>query len=128
MSEVAVVSGAWTAWEAREMDRVDEFFDPAVVFDFSHYEPWPHQRLYTGTTEAMQALGEWMLWWHAYWQDLIGYEESPGCVLAMVRHGGDRGGTHVEEHIALLFYVRGDRIVRWEPWADCDAARAALRA
>jgi ketosteroid isomerase-like protein len=126
MSDLDVVSAVWTAWERREMDRVDELLTEDIVFDFTHYPPWPHERIYRGAPAIMQALGEWMLWWHAYWQDLIGYEAGHGCVLALIRHGGDRGGSHVEEHLAMLYYVDGDRVNRWEPYEDLEAARSAL--
>src|SRR4051794_33842062 len=126
MSCVDVVNRVWAAWEARDLDEVVACMASNIVFDFSHYPRWPHETTYHGVDRAVQSLGQWMAWWTAYRQDLIGYEEHGDVVLAMVRHAGIRDGEHVDEHIALHFHVHGERITRWEPWEDLDAADAAL--
>jgi hypothetical protein len=70
-----------------------------------------------------------MAWWRGYRQELVGSEEASGRVLLDLRHRGERDGEVVDERLALLFFLDDDRrIVRWEPWSDVDAARAALHA
>ena len=129
MSALDAVKLTWASWEARDMETIVEHVRPDVVHDLSHYEGWPGEPRHVGVGHAFASLGDWMTWWHGYRQDLVGFEECGTRVLVLVRHTGLREGERVEEDLALLFYVGDDdRIIRWEPWSDVDAARAALRA
>jgi ketosteroid isomerase-like protein len=127
MSSVDLIPRAWAAWEVRDMDTVVDCMTPDVVHDLSHYEGWPGEPVNAGIGPALNSLGEWMAWWKAYRQDLVGFEEREAGVLAVVKQVGTRDGERVEEDLALVFYVHDGRITRWEPWSDVDAARAALR-
>jgi hypothetical protein len=70
-----------------------------------------------------------MAWWRGYRQELVETEETGNRVLLRVRQYGERGGREVDEPLALLFYLDDhQRITRWEPWSDVEAARAALHA
>jgi ketosteroid isomerase-like protein len=126
MSDVDVVRRAWAAWEQRDMDTMVECMTPDVVHDLSHYEGFPAAGVYAGIGPALQSLGEWMAWWKAYRQDLVGVEEADGRVLIVARHVGTRDGARVAEDLGLLFLVSDGRITRWEAWSDVDAARRAL--
>src|SRR5258705_276418 len=102
MSSVELVTRAWSAWELRDIDAVADCMAPDVVFDFSHYAGWPHEPVHAGIGPAMVSLGEWMAWWKAYRQDLVGYESEGGRVLIVARHFGTREGKRVEEDLGLL--------------------------
>ena len=66
------------------MDTVVECMTPDVVHDLSHYEGWPGEPRHMGIGPALASLGDWMTWWHAYRQDLLGFEEAGDRVLALV--------------------------------------------
>ena len=122
------VLGSWRAWEERDMDAVVAAMTPDVVHDLSHYEDWPGEPVNAGVGPALDSLALWMAWWRGYSQELVGSEEAPGRVLLELRHRGERDRVAIDERLALLFHLDGDRrITRWEPWSDVDAARAALR-
>ena len=119
----------WRAWEERDMDTVVDGMTPGVVHDLSHYAGFPAEPVNAGIGPALDSLATWMAWWRGYSQELVDTEETPGRVLLLVRHRGERDGREIEEPIALLFYLDdAQRITRWEPWDDVDAARAALHA
>ena len=123
------VLGSWRAWEDRDMDAVVAAMTPDVVHDLSHYEDWPGEPVNAGVGPALDSLALWMAWWRGYSQELVGSEEAQGRVLLELRHRGERDGAAIDERLALLFHLDGDRrITRWEPWSDVDAARAALHA
>jgi ketosteroid isomerase-like protein len=125
----AVVQRSWQAWEERDMDTVVASMTPDVVHDLSHYDGWPGEAVNAGVGPALDSLAAWMAWWRGYRQDMLGSEQAPGRVLLHLRHRGTRDGREIDERLALLFHVDDqDRITRWEPWSDPEAARAALRA
>jgi len=74
---VAVVRAVWTAWEARDMDRVLACFADDVVFDLSHYDAWRWEPRYDGVTSMMRFLAQWMSWWHGYNQQVLDDEPRP---------------------------------------------------
>jgi hypothetical protein len=120
---------SWRAWEERDIDAVVAGMTPDVVHDLSHYQGWPGEPVNAGVGPALDSLAVWMAWWRGYRQELVGSEEAPGRVLLDLRHRGERDGEAIDERLVLLFYLDGDqRITRWEPWSDVDAARAALHA
>jgi ketosteroid isomerase-like protein len=124
-----VVLRTWRAWEERDMDTVVDGMRPDVVHDLSHYEGFPGEPVNAGIGPALDSLAVWMAWWRGYRQELIDTEETPGHVLLHVRHRGERDGREIDEPIALLFHLDdAQRITRWAPWSDVDAARAAMRA
>jgi hypothetical protein len=123
------VLATWRAWEERDMDTVVDGLTSDVVHDLSHYEGFPGDPVNRRVGPALDSLAVWMAWWRGYRQELVGSEEASGRVLLDLRHRGEREGEAVDERLALLFYLDDDRrIVRWEPWSDVDAARAALHA
>jgi ketosteroid isomerase-like protein len=121
---IAVVRAVWVAWEARDMDRVLACFADDVVFDLSHYEAWKGAPRYDGPTSMIRFLAEWMSWWHGYHQEVVGDELHGRDVLLLVRHSGDREGTHVEEVGGLVYAVRPDgRIDRWTVFPTPELVR-----
>jgi ketosteroid isomerase-like protein len=127
---VAVVRAIWTAWEARDMDRVLACFADDVVFDLSHYDAWRWEPRYDGVTSMMRFLAQWMSWWHGYNQQVLDDELHGRDVLLSVRHSGDRDGGRVEEVGGLVYAVRPDgKIDRWTVFPGLEPARAwiALR-
>jgi hypothetical protein len=119
----------WRAWEERDIDNVVNGMTPDVVHDLSHYEGFPGNAVNRGVGPALDSLAVWMAWWRGYRQELVDTEEVPGRVLLELRHRGERDGREIDEPLALLFYLDGEqRITRWEPWADVEAARRALQA
>ena len=119
----------WRAWEERDIDNVVSGMVPDVVHDLSHYEGFPGEPVNTGVGPALDSLAVWMAWWRGYRQELVDTEENGNRVLLRVRQHGERDGRAVDEPLALLFYLDNEqRITRWEPWSDVEAARAALHA
>ena len=124
-----VVPRTWRAWEERDMDTVVDGMRPDVVHDLSHYEGFPGEPVNAGVGPALESLATWMAWWRGYRQELVDTEENGNRVLLRVRQHGERDGRAVDEPLALLFYLDDEqRITRWEPWSDVEAARAALHA
>jgi ketosteroid isomerase-like protein len=124
---IAVVRAVWTAWEARDMDRVIACFADDVVFDLSRYDEWKGAPRYDGPTSMIKFLAEWMTWWHGYHQEVVGDELHGRDVLLSVRHGGDRDGKHVEEIGGLIYSVRPDgKMNRWTVFHTPELARAWL--
>jgi ketosteroid isomerase-like protein len=124
-----VVLRTWRAWEERDMDTVVDGMRPDVVHDLSHYEGFPGEAVNAGVGPALESLATWMAWWRGYRQELVDTEEVGDRVLLHVRHLGEREGREIDEPIAIVFYLDDEqRVARWEPWSDVDAARAALRA
>jgi hypothetical protein len=106
------------------MDRVLACFADDVVFDLSHYEAWKGAPRYDGPTSMIRFLAEWMSWWHGYHQEVVVAELHGRDVLLLVRHSGDREGTHVEEVGGLVYAVRPDgRIDRWTVFPTPELAR-----
>jgi hypothetical protein len=125
----ATVLRSWDAWENRDMDAVVAGFTPDVVHDLSHYDGWPGDPVNEGIGPALDSLASWMAWWRGYSQELVDADEAPGRVLLNLRHSGERDGEQIDERLALLFYLDDtNRITRWEPWSDPEAAAQALRA
>ena len=125
----ATVLRSWDAWEQRDMDTVVASFTPDVVHDLSHYEGWPREATNAGIGPALDSLAAWMAWWRGYTQELVDSDEAPGRVLLHLRHRGERDGRAIDERLALLFYLDNtNRITRWEPWSDPEAATRALHA
>ena len=111
------------------MDAVVAGFTPDVVHDLSHYDGWPGDPVNEGIGPALDSLAAWMAWWRGYSQELVDAEEAPGRVLLHLRHRGERDGDQIDERLAILFHLDdAERITRWEPWSDPEAAARALRA
>jgi ketosteroid isomerase-like protein len=120
----AIVRGAWSAWEQRDMDRVMACFADDVVYDLSHYEAWRGAPSYHGPTSMIGFLAEWMAWWRGYHQELLAGERVGRDVLLTVRHSGDREGARVEEVGGLVYGVGADgHIERWTAFSSPGRAR-----
>lgn len=56
------------------------------------------------------------------------FDEGEAVLVWLILTGrGAASGIDVEQHAAVLVWLEGGKVVRMQPFADLDSARAALR-
>jgi ketosteroid isomerase-like protein len=126
---VALVRASWEAWDRRDMDAVFAFYDPAIVWDTTHYPGFVVTDLYHGHDGIRQFFREWLAPFESYYAHAEEFIDAEDSVVVRCRQGGRgrQSGTEVEmPPYWQLYRLRRRRVVRIELYRDeSDALKAA---
>jgi ketosteroid isomerase-like protein len=123
-----VVRNVWDAWLGGDMARLLTYYDPAVVWDLTHFREWP-DNTYHGHDGLLRFLDEWLEVWDNFETDVEEIVAAPdGRVLSLAwqRGTGRESGLPMEMEWALIGTVRDGRVVRVEHYDDRLEAFAAV--
>ena len=121
---VEVVKAAFDAWNAGDMDRLRDMYDPNIVL---HMIPgWPEPGPYAGREAVMRQLTQLRETWDADVGELISFVDVGDRVV--VRHiwRGFGRGPDANIDMTIIFTLRQGRIASWEYfWDHAEALEAA---
>jgi ketosteroid isomerase-like protein len=104
-----------------------DIYAPDFVWDMSHFDGWPEERLYHGVEGARAFLDAWTQAWEDWELEVQSLQEAGEQVLAVMRQRGRSKSTGllVEMSFGMLWTLRDGKQTRMEMYADpADAMRA----
>jgi ketosteroid isomerase-like protein len=127
MANVQIVQRCWEAWGRHDVEAVLEVLDPAVVWDFSHYDPWQTDPVVTGLPAVRALLEARMRETGPLGVQATAFFDGGDTVLVHSWLSGEavEGERRQDERWASVYTLRDGRIVRAETFSDRDDARAA---
>jgi ketosteroid isomerase-like protein len=129
MSEenVEIVRQAWDTWLRRDVDGLNAYFDPEVVFELTHFREWP-DNTYRGTEGAQSFLAEWLEVWDVFdagVDEILLAPDGRVVVLAWQQGKGRRSGLEVKFEWAQIITVRDGKITLLDGYDDRSKALEA---
>lgn len=127
MANVQIVQRCWEAWSRHEVEAVLDLIDPAIVWDFSRYEPRQADPIVTGIVAVRTLLETRMRETGPLGVQATAFFDGGDTVLVHCWLAGEPadGGRREDERWASVYTLRDGRIVRAETFSDRDDARAA---
>jgi ketosteroid isomerase-like protein len=125
-ANVEVVRGSFEAFRAGDYDRALEAFDPAVVYDLTHF---PEGRVYHGREGVVEAFRNWMSAFEDYRQELDELVDAGGDHVIAVVHEFGRGrgsGVETQRSTAGLWTLRDARAIRIRFYDSKEEALQAI--
>jgi ketosteroid isomerase-like protein len=130
MSEeaVEVVRRAWEAWERDDMKALFALYDPAIIWDQTHYGDLISD-VYHGHDGVRQFFRRWLDPFETYWAHAETFIDAGDKVVVEVRQGGRGETSSVDVEMPVywqVYTVRDGLIVRVEPYRlKAEALEAA---
>jgi ketosteroid isomerase-like protein len=131
VDNVELVKRVWAllgdAWKTSDGERriaaieeLLEFYDPAVVLDFSRLAGWPEAPKYEGKDGLREFFTTWFDAWESATFDIELVERAGDKVASVVvqKGSGSASGVRVEWRTAWLTTVRSERLLRLEAFND----------
>jgi ketosteroid isomerase-like protein len=127
---VEIVRRGYAAWNQREFDQALELFDPEIEWTFAGGAQLP------GTDATYHGHGDVRRFWEEFiepWAQInIEVEEMRSIgdlAVALVRFRATGRGSGVELDVPFvhLFSFRGSKVIRFQAFADRNAAFEAAR-
>jgi ketosteroid isomerase-like protein len=126
---VELVRAAWDAWERGDMEAVFGFYDPAIVWDQTHYEASDLSAVYHGHDGIRQFFRAWLAPFEIYHAHAEEFIDAGEAVVVRIRQGGrgKQSGAEVDMPPYLQVYrLRDGRAVRIEVYRDQAEALKAV--
>jgi ketosteroid isomerase-like protein len=124
---VEIVRAAWEAWERRDIEAIFAFYDPAIVWDQTHYgEP---SGVYHGHDGIRQFLREWFASFESYYVHAEEFTDAGEAVVVRCRQGGRGKQSGVEVRMPpywQVYRLKDGRAVRIEVYNDQGEALKAV--
>jgi ketosteroid isomerase-like protein len=126
MSEqnLEVARRALDAWNAGDMDRLRELYDPHAVYVLP--SDWVDAGPYFGRDAIMKQFEELRQIWQGSSFESPELIEANGSVVVKVDFSGDARGLPLTTEVAWVYTMRGDRIIRCEFFPRKSEALAAV--
>jgi hypothetical protein len=121
---VEVVRAAWEAWERADMEALFEVYDPAIVWDQTHYGTVELGGVYHGHEGVRQFFREWLAPFAMKAEDFLDAGET---VVVRVRQEGRGIGSGAPSGglFWFAFTLRGGRVTRFDMYAtEAEALEA----
>jgi ketosteroid isomerase-like protein len=128
MSEekVELVRAAWEAWERRDMEALFALYDPAIVWDQSHYrEALDFGGVHHGHDGVRQFFRRWLAPFEDFYAHAEEFIDAGDAVVVRGRQGGRGKASGAEVEMPTYWQVyrlRDARIARIEVYGDRDEA------
>jgi ketosteroid isomerase-like protein len=120
------VRAAIDAWNREDFDAALEYVDPDIEWHNSGVLPGV-DRSYHGRAGVRRFWDDWRGAWEELSLDVEKYVDLGEQVLALVHfRARGRGGIEVAQPFAQLYTFRAGKVVRFEGFADWDAALEAV--
>jgi ketosteroid isomerase-like protein len=131
MSEenVEVVRAAWEAWERGDMEAIFEFYDPAIVWDQTHYGAGGPSGTYHGHDGVKRFFREWLAPFESYYAHAEEFIDAGEGVVVRLRQGGRGTQSRVEVEMPpywQVYRLRDGLAVRIEVYSDKKEAVKAV--
>ena len=121
---VEVVKATFDAWNAGDMDRVRDLYDPNIVL---HMVPdWPEPGPYAGREAVMRQFAQLRETWDADVGEPISFVDVGDRVVVRQMWRGFGRGPDANIDMTIIFTLRQGRIASWEYfWDHAEALEAA---
>ena len=93
---VELVRAAWAAWERGDMEAIFAFYDPAIVWDQTHYEAAELSDVYHGHDGIKQFFRQWLAPFESYHAHAEDFIDAGEAVVVRIRQGGRGKGSGAE--------------------------------
>jgi ketosteroid isomerase-like protein len=126
---VELVRAAWEAWERGDMEAIFEFYDPAIVWDQTHYQAGELSAVYHGYDGVKQFFREWLAPFESYYAHAEEFIDAGESVVVRLRQGGRGKQSGVEVEMPpywQVYRLRDGLAVRIEVYSDQDDALKAV--
>jgi ketosteroid isomerase-like protein len=128
-ADVDLVRAAWEAWQRGDMEAIFAFYDPAIVWDQTHYEASELSAVYHGHDGIRRFFREWLAPFESYHAQGEEFIDAGEAVVVRIRQGGrgKQSGAAVEMPAYWQVYrLRDGRAVRIEVYRFEAAALEAV--
>ncbi|GAC1436056.1 MAG: hypothetical protein NVSMB51_06700 [Solirubrobacteraceae bacterium] len=128
LENVELVRAAWDAWERRNMKDLFAFYDPAVVWDQTHYASAEFSGVYHGHDGIRQFFRDWLAPFESYYAHAEEFIDAGEAVVVRCRQGGRGKSSGAVVEMPCYWHVyrlRAGRAVRVEVYRDGGAALQA---
>jgi ketosteroid isomerase-like protein len=126
---VELVRAAWQAWKRGDMEAIFAFYDPAIVWDQTHYETGELSAVYHGHDGVRQFFRQWLAPFEKYYAHPEEFIDAGEAVVVRIRQRGrgKQSGAEVEMPPYWQVYrLRAGRAVRIEVYRDEGEALEAV--
>ncbi|MEA2140153.1 MAG: uncharacterized protein QOC91_252 [Solirubrobacteraceae bacterium] len=124
-----IVRAAWEAWERGDMEAIFALYDPAIVWDQTHYGAGELSGVYHGHDGIKQFFRAWLAPFESYYAHAQEFVDAGEAVLVQIRQGGrgKQSGADVQMPPYLQVYrLRDGLAVRIEVYSERAAALKAV--
>ncbi len=126
---VELVRAAWQAWERGDMEAIFAFYDPAIVWDQTHYGAAELRAIYHGHDGIRRFFREWLAPFEGYHAHAEEFIDAGEAVVVRIRQGGrgKQSGAEVEMPPYWQVYrLREGRAIGIEVYGNQGEALAAV--
>jgi ketosteroid isomerase-like protein len=126
---VELVRAVWDAWERGDMEAIFEFYDPAIVWDQTHYQAGDLAAVYRGHDGVRQFFRDWLSPFESYYAHAEEFIDAGDNVVVRLRQGGrgKQSGAEVEMPPYWQVYrIRDSRAMRIEVYGNQAEALEAV--
>jgi ketosteroid isomerase-like protein len=125
---VKIVRAAWEAWERGDMEAIFALYDPAIVWDQTHYGPAELSVVYHGHDGIKKFFRAWLAPFESYHAHAEEFIDAGEAVVVRIRQGGrgKQSGAEVQmPPYSQVYRLRDGLAVRIEVYSDgADALKA----
>jgi ketosteroid isomerase-like protein len=125
---VEIVRAAWEAWERGDAEAIFEFYDPAIVWDQTHYGAGGPSGTYDGHDGVKRFFREWLAPFESYYAHPEEFIDAGEVVVVRLRQGGRGKQSGVEVEMPpywQVYRLRDGLAMRIEVYSDEKEARTA---